>query len=144
MWREVAICCVSGRAGLPAIPIPRITEQSMNKYLIYGKTSADFAAAMLNKPQNRLEVLQPFFDSFNITVHEFVFTNGMDFNFVSVSSADDDNAIEAMVNIVYSTGNFSNITWSRAYDAATYKEVFEYGHERMDAYVSSMQVAGID
>ncbi len=116
----------------------------MNKYLIYGKTSADFAAAMLNKPQNRLELLQPFFDSFNITVHEFVFTNGMEFNFISVISADGDNAIEAMVNIVYSTGNFSNITWSRAYDAATYKEVFEYGHERMGAYVSSMQVAGID
>lgn len=116
----------------------------MNKYLIYGKTSADFAAAMLNKPQNRLELLQPFFDAFNITVHEFVFTNGMDFNFISVSSAVDDNAIEAMVNIVYSTGNFSNITWARAYDSATYKEVFEYGHERMGAYVSSMQVAGID
>lgn len=116
----------------------------MNKYMIYGKTSADFAAAMLNKPQNRLELLQPFFDAFNISVHEFVFTNGMDFNFVSVISAEGDNAIEAMVNIVYSTGNFENITWARAYDAATYKEVFEYGHERMGAYVSSMQVAGID
>ena len=47
-----------------------------------------------------------------------------------------------MVNIVYSTGNFSNIAWSRAYDANEYKEVFELGHERMGAYVSSMQVAG--
>ena len=116
----------------------------MNKYLIHGKTSADFAAAMLNKPQDRLELLQPFFDSFGITVHEFVFTSGIDFNFVSVLTADGDNAIEAMVNIVYSTGNFSNIAWSRAYDAAAYKDVFEYGHDRMGAYVSSMQVAGID
>ena len=40
----------------------------MTKYLIHGKTSGDFAAAMLNKPQNRLEILQPFFDSFSITV----------------------------------------------------------------------------
>ena len=116
----------------------------MNKYLIHGKTSADFAAAMLNKPQNRLEILQPFFDSFNITVHEFVFTSGIDFNFVSVLGADNDEAIEAMVNIVYSTGNFANIAWSRAYDADAYKEVFEHGHERMGEYVSSMQVAGID
>ena len=116
----------------------------MTKYLIHGKTSNDFAAAMLNKPQNRLEILQPFFDSFGITVHEFVFTSGIEFNFVSVLSAEKDDSIEAMVNIVYSTGNFSNIAWSRAYDADTYKEVFEYGHERMGAYVSSMQVAGID
>ena len=34
--------------------------------------------------------------------------------------------------------------WSRAYDADDYKEVFEHGHDRMGAYVSSMQVAGID
>jgi len=62
----------------------------MTKYLIHGKTSGDFAAAMLNKPQNRLEILQPFFDSFGITVHEFVFTSGIEFNFVSVLSADND------------------------------------------------------
>ena len=72
----------------------------MTKYLIHGKTSGDFAAAMLNKPQNRLENLQPFFDAFGITVHEFVFTSGIEFNFVSVLSADNDDSIEAMVNIV--------------------------------------------
>ena len=116
----------------------------MTKYLIHGKTSGDFAAAMLNKPQDRLEILQPFFDSFGITVHGFVFTSGIEFNFVSVLSAENDDSIEAMVNIVYSTGNFSNIAWSRAYDAEEYKAVFEHGHERMGAYVSSMQVAGID
>ena len=63
---------------------------------------------------------------------------------MSVLSAEKDDSIEAMVNIVYSTGNFSNIAWSRAYDADDYKEVFEHGHDRMGAYVSSMQVAGID
>ena len=52
--------------------------------------------------------------------------------------------IRDRVNIVYSTGNFANIAWSRAYDADDYKEVFEHGHDRMGAYVSSMQVAGID
>ena len=73
------------------------------------------------------EILQPFFDSFNIINHEFVFTSGIDFT-VSVLSAENDEAIEAMVNIVYSTGNFANIAWSRAYDADAYKEVFEHGH----------------
>ena len=63
---------------------------------------------------------------------------------MSVLSADNDDSSEAMVNIVYSTGHFANIAWSRAYDADDYKEVFEHGHDRMGAYVSSMQVAGID
>ena len=42
----------------------------MTKYLIHGKTSGDFAAAMLNKPQNRLEILQPFFDLSLIHISE--------------------------------------------------------------------------
>ena len=40
----------------------------MPKYLIHGKTSSDFAAAMLNKPQDRYEMLLPFFEKFGIDV----------------------------------------------------------------------------
>ncbi|HAO56949.1 MAG TPA: hypothetical protein DIC41_04755 [Alphaproteobacteria bacterium] len=116
----------------------------MNKYVIHGKTSSDFAAAMLNKPQNRREILDPFFSTFNIEVLEFCFTNGVDINFVSVVKADGDETLEAMSNIVYSTGNFSKISWSRAFDAEEYKAVFEKGHEKMNAYVSSMKVAGTE
>jgi|TARA_B100000212_G_scaffold148076_1_gene111212 uncharacterized protein with GYD domain len=116
----------------------------MPKYLIHGKTSSDFAAAMLNKPQDRYEMLLPFFEKFGIDVSEFVFTSGIDFNFVSVLQAPDDASVDAMVNIVYSTGNFSNISYARAYDSKEYKSVFELGHDKMSAYVSSMQVAGID
>ena len=116
----------------------------MPKFLIHGKTSSDFAAAMLNKPQDRYQVLLPFFEQFGIEVSEFVFTSGIDFNFVSVLTAPDDASVEAMVNIVYSTGNFSNIAYSRAYNSQDYKAVFEMGHEKMSAYVSSMQVAGTE
>ena len=116
----------------------------MAKYLIHGKTSSDFAAAMLNKPQDRLSLLQPFFDSFDITVNEFLFNSGIDFNFVSVLEANSDEAVEAMTSIVYSTGNFANISWSRAYTSSEYQKVFEIGHDKMNEYVSSMQVAGDD
>ena len=63
---------------------------------------------------------------------------------MSVLQAPDDASVDAMVNIVYSTGNFSNISYARAYDSKEYKSVFELGHDKMSAYVSSMQVAGID
>ena len=89
-------------------------------------------------------MLLPFFEKFGIDVSEFVFTSGINFNFVSVLRAPDDASVEAMVNIVYSTGNFSNISCARAYDSKEYKAVFELGHDKMSAYVSSMQVAGID
>ena len=38
----------------------------MNKYIISGKTSQDFATAMLNKPQNRKQLVEPFLDSLDI------------------------------------------------------------------------------
>ena len=116
----------------------------MIKYIIHGKTSSDFAAAMLNKPQDRRVILDPFFERFNITVFEFLFTSGIDFNFVSVVGASEDDDVEAMVNIVYSSGNFSNISWSKAYESDAYMKMFEKGHDKMNAYVSSMQVAGIE
>ena len=46
----------------------------MPKYIVHGKTSSDFSAAMLNKPQDRYEMLLPFFQKFGIDVSEFVFT----------------------------------------------------------------------
>ena len=47
-------------------------------------------------------------------------------------------------NSLTSMPNFSNISYARAYDSKEYKAVFELGHDKMSAYVSSMQVAGID
>ena len=34
----------------------------MNKYLITGTTTPEFASAMLGTPQNRLDLVKPFFD----------------------------------------------------------------------------------
>ena len=37
----------------------------MNKFILRGNTSQDFATAMLNKPQNRKDVVEPFLTSLN-------------------------------------------------------------------------------
>ena len=44
------------------------------------KISNEFASAMLNKPQDRLEIVQPILTALNIQVCEFLFT------FLSMSS----------------------------------------------------------
>ena len=54
--------------------------------------------------------------------------------------SDDD--VEALKNIVFASGNFSECNWIRAYESSEYKNVFEKGSQVMDSYVSSMVVAG--
>ena len=114
----------------------------MKKYILLGKTSQDFATAMLNKPQNRKRVVEPFLESLEIKMSEFLFTSGVDSNFVSIVSANTDEQVETLCNIVFASGNFSNLSWSRAFDASEYEKIFEVGHEKMKKYVSALEVAG--
>jgi GYD domain. len=114
----------------------------MKKYIITGKTSQDFATAMLNKPQNRKSFVEPFLESLAIDMSEFLFTSGIDRNFVAVVSAEAEEQVETLCNIVFASGNFSNLAWSRAFEAEEYQEVFQKGHEKMEKYISAVQVAG--
>ena len=116
----------------------------MHKYILTGKTSQDFATAMLNKPQNRKKFVEPFLESLKIRMNEFLFTTGSVSNFVSIVEADTDEQVETLCNIVFSSGNFSNLSWSRAFDAEEYQKIFEVGHAKMEKYVSALQVAGRD
>ena len=116
----------------------------MNKYIISGKTSQDFATAMLNKPQNRKQFVEPFLDSLKIKMNELLFSPGTVSNFISIVSAETDEQVETLCNIVYASGNFSNLSWSRAFEAEEYQKIFELGHAKMEKYVSALQVAGTD
>tara|TARA_A100001011_G_scaffold364259_1_gene414828 strand:- start:330 stop:680 length:351 start_codon:yes stop_codon:yes gene_type:complete len=116
----------------------------LNKYILFGKTSQDFATAMLNKPQNRKRFVEPFLDSLEIKMTEFLFTSGSASNFVSVVSAETEEKVETLCNIVFASGNFSNLSWSRAFEADEYQKIFEVGHAKMEKYVSALQVAGKD
>tara|TARA_B100001027_G_C16099952_1_gene255629 strand:- start:149 stop:502 length:354 start_codon:yes stop_codon:yes gene_type:complete len=113
----------------------------MQKYVFLAKISNEFASAMLNKPQDRLEIVQPILTALNIEVCEFLFTSDSDFNFVGVLKANLDDDVEALKNIIFASGNFSECTWIRAYESSEYKDVFERGSKVMDNYVSSMVIA---
>jgi uncharacterized protein with GYD domain len=114
----------------------------MKKYILSGKTSQDFATAMLNKPQNRKHFVDPFLKSLDIKLNEFLFTSGKDSNFVSIISARADEEVETLCNIVFASGNFSNLSWSKAFEAEEYQKIFQLGHDKMEEYVSALQVAG--
>ena len=114
----------------------------MKKYIIKGNTSQDFASAMLSKPQNRRDSVLPFIKSLKMEIIEFLFTSDEGTNFFSIVLAENDEQLETLRNIVYASGNFSNMSWSRAFEAEEYQKIFEIGHEKMANYISASQAAG--
>lgn len=116
----------------------------MNTYIMYGKSSAEYVAGMVSKPQNRIELVKPLVDQFNIKLREFLFTNGESFNWLGVCEAEDDATMEAVVGITLSSGNWINMHWSRAYDSVEYKSIYEKAHKGMASYVTTMQAAGVE
>ena len=53
----------------------------MSKYVIFGKTTSENTAAMLNKPQDRRKIVQPLLDAFKVEMSEFLWINHPDHNF---------------------------------------------------------------
>ena len=115
----------------------------MQTYILMGKTSQSFATAMLNKPQNRRESVQPMLEAFGVEEVAFLFTNNAEYNFVAIMKAESDEVCEALVNVVYATDNFTKFVWNRAFDAENYQKVFELGQQNMASYVSSLKEAGL-
>ncbi len=115
----------------------------MQTYILMGKTSQSFATAMLNKPQNRRESVQPMLEAFGVEEIAFMFTNNPEYNFVAIMKAENDEVCEALVNVVYATDNFTKFVWNRAFDAENYQKVFELGQRNMASYVSSLKEAGL-
>ena len=115
----------------------------MQTYILMGKTSQSFATAMLNKPQNRRESVQPMLEAFGVEEVAFMFTNNPEYNFVAIMKAESDEVCEALVNVVYATDNLTKFVWNRAFDAENYQKVFELGQQNMASYVSSLKEAGL-
>ena len=47
----------------------------MSKYLITGTTTPEFASAMLSKPQNRYDLVKPFFDQVGLEIIDIFYSN---------------------------------------------------------------------
>ena len=110
----------------------------MSKYLITGTTTPEFASAMLNKPQNRYDLVKPFFDQVGLEIIDIFYTSGSSPNMFMICSGDSDAKVEALKNITYATGTYRDLSWSRIYSAQEYKEIYEYGHDIMAGYVSAL------
>ena len=78
----------------------------MKKYIVIGKNSQETAASMLNKPQNRREMVEPLVKSFNAEFNEFLYLNSPDFDFIGVITANNDEDIAAACNLIYATPLF--------------------------------------
>lgn len=109
-----------------------------SRYLITGTTTPEFASAMLSKPQNRLDVVKPFFDQVGMEIIDMFYTSSTDPNMFVICASDSDSKVEALKNIVYATGTYRRLSWSRIYSASEYKEVYDYGHDVMADYVSAL------
>ena len=110
----------------------------MNKYLITGITTPEFASAVLTKPQIRYDLVKPFFDQVGLEIIDFFYTSDSVPNMYLVCSSDGDAKVEALKNITRATGTYRDLSWSRVYSADEYKEIYEYGHEIMAGYVSAL------
>ena len=54
----------------------------------------------------------------------------------------DDNKSDIQTNYERFNKRFSNLNWSRAFEADEYQKIFQVGHDKMEKYVSALQVAG--
>ena len=113
----------------------------MKKYIVTGKNSQETAASMLNKPQNRREIVEPLVKSFNAEFNEFLYLNSPDFDFMCVISGQNDEDIAAACNLIYASGSFSTINWFRAFEASEWKSVYEIASNKMANYVSAKQAS---
>ena len=62
----------------------------MKKYIVIGKNSQETAASMLNKPQNRRQMVEPLVKSFNAEFTEFLYLNSPDFDFIGFIKGQND------------------------------------------------------
>ena len=113
----------------------------MSKYVIFGKTTSENTAAMLNKPQDRRKIVQPLLDAFKVEMSEFLWINHPDHNFLGIITGEKDEDIQSACNILYSSGAWINISWFKAFESEEMKEIFEDSSKKMASYISSIQVA---
>ena len=113
----------------------------MKKYIVIGKTSQETAASMLNKPQNRREMVEPLVKSFNAEFCEFLYLNSPDFDFIGVIKGQNDEDIAAACNLIYASGSFSSINWFRAFEADQWKDIYQTASNNMASYISAKQRA---
>ena len=70
----------------------------MNKFILLGKYTSEFASEMVHTPQYRKGVLNPMFDHFKIKVKEYLYIpTNPDIDFICIVEASDEKTLHGAV-----------------------------------------------
>ena len=106
--------------------------QFMNKYIMIGKLSIEFSSSMVGKPQNRTEIVTPFFENLGGKLIQMLYINHPEMNAIA-----NDEAVASMAGIVKASGMFDDLNWYRAFDAGELQKIYEFASDKMNEYVSA-------
>ena len=111
--------------------------QFMNKYIMIGKLSIEFSSSMVGKPQNRTEIVTPFFENLGGKLIQMLYINDPEMNAIAYIEAPNDEAVASMAGIVKASGMFDDLNWYRAFDAGELQKIYEFASDKMNEYVSA-------
>ena len=109
----------------------------MQRYIMIGKLSIEFSTSMVGKPQNRTEIVTPFFENLGGKLNEMLYINHPEMNAIALIEAPDDQTVASIAGIVKASGMFDDLNWYRAFDAKELKKIYEFASEKMNEYVSA-------
>ena len=109
----------------------------MQKYIVLGKTSTEFSSSMVNKPQNRKEIVTPFVESLGGKLVEMLYLNHPEISAVALIEGPNDEAVASMTGIIKASGMFDDLNWYRAFDSGELKNIYELASTIMSEYVSA-------
>ena len=111
--------------------------QFMNKYIMIGKLSIEFSSSMVGKPQNRTEIVTPFFENLGGKLLQMLYTNHPEMNAIAFIEGPNDEAVASMTGIIKASGMFDDLNWYRAFDAGELQKIYEFASDKMNEYVSA-------
>ena len=111
--------------------------QFMNKYIMIGKLSIEFSSSMVGKPQNRTEIVTPFFENLGGKLIQMLYINHPEMNAIANIAAPNVEAVASMAGIVKASGMFDDLNWYRAFDAGELQKIYEFASDKMNEYVSA-------
>ena len=111
--------------------------QFMNKYIMIGKLSIEFSSSMVGKPQNRTEIVTPFFENLGGKLIQMLYINHPEMNAIANIEAPNDESVASMAGIVKASGMFDDLNWYRAFDAGELQKIYEFASDKMNEYVSA-------
>ena len=111
--------------------------QFMNKYIMIGKLSIEFSSSMVGKPQNRTEIVTPFFENLGGKLIQMLYINHPELNAIAFIEGPNDEAVASMTGIIKASGMFDDLNWYRAFDAGELQKIYEFASDKMNEYVSA-------